>query len=97
MPLLERRRIIGEKAMISHVRLAKGCLVPVHAHENEQFTCILSGRLRFTLDGGRTVDIAEGEVIHLPGNCPHGAEALEDTIVLDIFAPPSQATGIDRR
>jgi quercetin dioxygenase-like cupin family protein len=101
MPLLERRRIIGEQAMLSQVLLRKGCAVPLHAHENEQFACILQGCLRFTLGaegapGRRTVDVRAGEVLHLPANVPHAADALEDTLVLDVFSPPSATTGIDR-
>jgi quercetin dioxygenase-like cupin family protein len=101
MALLERRRVIGEQAMISHVVLTKGCAVPTHQHENEQFTCVISGRLRFGLgaDGSphrREVTLTAGEVIHLPANVPHSADALEDTVVLDIFSPPSATTGIDR-
>lgn len=99
MELLERRRVIGEKAMISHITLRRGFAVPTHAHENEQFSAVLSGRLRFDIGAegsARQVTIGPGEVIHLPSNLPHAAEALEDTVVLDIFSPPSQTTGIDR-
>jgi quercetin dioxygenase-like cupin family protein len=101
MPLLARRRVIGEKAMISEVRLDKGCHVPTHAHENEQFSCILTGRLRFGIGAENSkdrykVDVSAGEVIHLPSNLPHSADAVEDTCVLDIFSPPSATTGIDR-
>jgi quercetin dioxygenase-like cupin family protein len=97
MELLERRRVIGENAMISHITLRRGFTVPTHAHENEQFSAVLSGRLRFGVGAdGRQVTIGPGEVIHLPSNLPHSAEALEDTVVLDIFSPPSQTTGIDR-
>ncbi|MEC9372891.1 MAG: cupin domain-containing protein [Planctomycetota bacterium] len=100
MPLLERQRIIGEQAMISRVTLRKGCRVPTHAHANEQFACILTGCLRFGIgeEGSsdrRDVDVRGGEVIHLPANVPHSAEALEDTVVLDVFSPPSEKTGID--
>ena len=100
MDLLERRRVIGSQAMISHVLLKKGCFVPTHAHDNEQFVCLLSGALRFRLgseDGPRDeVVIRGGEVLHLPSQVPHEAEALEDTVVLDVFSPPSETTGIDR-
>jgi len=100
MALLERRRVIGEKVMISHVTLHKGCKVPTHAHENEQMSCILSGKLRFGLgaEGSlewREVTLGAGEVLHLPSNVLHSAEALEETVVLDVFAPPSVGTGID--
>lgn len=102
MPMLERRRVIGEQAMVSHVTLQKGCFVPTHTHVNEQMTCILSGRLKFTLGDAaspdqETVIVASGEVIHLPSNVPHAAEAIEETVVLDIFSPPSATTGIDRK
>lgn len=98
IPLLERRRVIGERAMISHVTLRQGCSVPMHAHENEQFCCVLSGRLKFTLGGDtpREAVVGAGEVIHLPSNLPHAAEAMEDTVVLDVFSPVSEKTGIDR-
>lgn len=100
MALLERRRVVGEKVMISHITLHKGCRVPTHSHENEQMSCILSGRLRFGLgaEGSpdrREVTLGPGEVLHLPSNVPHSAEALEETVVLDVFAPPSVGTGID--
>jgi quercetin dioxygenase-like cupin family protein len=102
MDLLERRRVIGEKAMLSRVFLQKGCFVPSHAHENEQFACTLSGSLRFGIGtpgtaGFREMVVSAGEVLHLPANVPHSAEALEDSLVLDVFSPPSAATGIDRR
>jgi len=101
MALLERRRIIGAQAMISHVTLHKGCDVPMHAHENEQFSCVISGRLRFGVQDGpggarRDVVVSAGEALHLPSNVPHAAFAEEETVVLDIFSPPSETTGIDR-
>jgi quercetin dioxygenase-like cupin family protein len=102
MPLLERRRIMGEKMMISEVKLTKGCVVPTHAHENEQISCILSGSLKFGIgaEGSperREVIVRAGETLLLPSQVPHSAEALEDTLVLDLFSPPSATTGIDRR
>ncbi len=96
MPLLDRHRVIGEQAMISRVLLHAGCVVPSHAHENEQFACVLSGRVRFTLADGERV-LGAGEVLWLPSHAPHAAEALETAVVLDVFAPPSQTTGVDVR
>jgi quercetin dioxygenase-like cupin family protein len=100
MDKISRRRVIGEKAMLSEVTLQKGFVVPTHQHDNEQFACILTGRMRFTINEGakdqRTIDAPAGTVLHLPGNVPHAAEALEDSVVLDIFSPPSEKTGVDR-
>jgi quercetin dioxygenase-like cupin family protein len=102
MALLERRRVIGERAMISHVTLRKGCIVPTHSHENEQFACIVSGCVRFGIGAEGSperheVTVRAGGVLHLPANVPHSAEAIEETVVLDVFSPPSEKTGIDRR
>lgn len=98
MPLLERQRVMAEKMMISRITLHKGCRVPVHSHANEQISCVLSGYLVFEIGGSEGVkrmDVRSGEVIVLPSHLPHGVETMEETIVLDLFAPPSQTTGID--
>ena len=72
--------------------LKKGCVVPKHAHHNEQITYILDGALRFRLgaDLEQQVDVHAGEVLVIPGNLPHTAEALEDTLDVDIFDPPRE-------
>ena len=87
---LARRLITGERMMLAHVYLDRGCLVPQHAHENEQLTYILEGALRFRLgdDRSETVDVRAGEVLHIPSNLPHRAEALETTLDVDVFCPP---------
>jgi quercetin dioxygenase-like cupin family protein len=91
-PLIKRRLVTGERIMLAHVYLAKGAIVPRHAHENEQLTYILEGTLRFWLgdDEAEPVDVAAGEVLHIPPNVPHKAEALEDTLDVDVFSPPRQ-------
>ena len=99
MDLIERRRIIGERVMISEVFLHKGFSVASHKHDNEQMGVVLSGRVRFTIGEGddtREEILEGGEVLHLPSNVAHGAEALEDTLILDIFSPVSEKTGVDR-
>ena len=89
---LSRRLITGDKVMLAHVYLKKGCVVPLHHHENEQITYILEGALRFRIgsEGGEEVIVRVGEVLHIPSNVPHMAEALEDTLDVDIFSPPRQ-------
>lgn len=88
-PDLHRRLIPAERMTIGHVYLDKGCVVPKHSHENEQLTYILAGALRFWLgdDEGEVVDVHAGEVLHIPAHIPHSAEALEDTLDVDIFSP----------
>lgn len=101
MPLILRQRVIGERVMISRVVLEHGFRVPTHTHENEQMAVVLSGRVRFTIDEGSAQEaehvLTGGEVLVLPSNVPHAAEALEETVILDVFSPVSERTGIDRR
>src|ERR1043165_10254384 len=67
---IERRIINGDRMMLAHVYLRKGAIVPQHSHENEQFTYILEGALRFWLgeDGSDVRDVRAGEVLHIPSN-----------------------------
>lgn len=88
-PLLNRQFVVGEKVMIARVLLKKGCVVPMHAHHNEQITYILDGALKFTLNGEEVL-VRAGEVLCIPPNVPHEAVALEDTVDLDIFNPPRE-------
>lgn len=95
-PLIGRKLISSEKMMIAQVFLKKGAIVPAHDHHNEQFTYILSGCLRFWLGdnadspGDDYTDVCAGEVLVIPSNVRHRAEALEDTLDVDVFNPPRQ-------
>ena len=90
--LLERRLVTGERIMLAHVYLKKGCVVPRHFHENEQFSYVLEGALRFWIgeDGEEELVLRASEVLTIPSNLPHKAEALEDTLSVDVFCPPRQ-------
>jgi quercetin dioxygenase-like cupin family protein len=88
--LLDRRLITGERMMLAHVYLKKGCIVPMHSHDNEQLTYIVSGGLRFWIgdENGESFVLGPGEVLVIPSNVPHKAEAVEDTLDVDVFCPP---------
>jgi quercetin dioxygenase-like cupin family protein len=90
--MLERRLITGDRMMLAHVYLKKGCIVPKHSHENEQLTYILEGALKFKIgeDGAEEITVRAGEVLLIPSNVPHMAEALEETLDVDVFSPPRQ-------
>ena len=86
-PLLDRQLVVGKDLMVARVLLKKGCVIPLHSHVNEQVTYILEGALKFWIDDKEIV-VHAGEVLCIPSNMPHKAEALEDTVDLDIFNPP---------
>ncbi len=89
---ISRRLVTGQGMMLAHVYLEKGAVVPKHQHHNEQITYILEGALRFWIGehGEQTIDVRAGEVLHIPSNVWHKAEALEDTLDVDVFNPPRQ-------
>ena len=88
-PLLQRQFVVGQGIMLARVLLKKGCIVPLHSHHNEQLTYIVEGALKFYIDGKEIV-VHAGEVLCIPSNMPHKAEALEDTVDLDVFTPPRE-------
>ena len=89
---LQRRLITADRMMLAHVYLEKGCVVPQHSHGNEQITYILDGALKFWIgeDGSEEVIVRSGEVLVIPSHVLHKAEALEDTLDVDIFSPPRE-------
>ena len=86
-PLLGRHFVVGQNIMLARVLLKKGCIGPEHSHPNEQLTFIAEGALKFWIDGKEIV-VGAGEVLTIPPNMPHKAEALEDTVDFDVFNPP---------
>ncbi len=91
-PLLGRRLITGDRMMLAHVYIKKGGIVPLHHHDNEQLTYVLEGALKFWIgsEDGEEIVVRAGEVLVIPSHVPHKAEALEDTLDVDIFCPPRQ-------
>jgi len=88
-PLMTRQVIHTAGMTICRLRLAKGALVPLHQHPNEQVTTMEAGLLRFVVDG-REVLVRAGESLCIPPNAPHLVETLEDSVALDLFTPPRQ-------
>ena len=87
--MLSRKIITGEREMLTQIYLKRGCLVPNHSHESEQMTYVLQGALKFLI-GGEEITVREGEVLHIPSWIEHQAEALEDTLEMDVFSPIRQ-------
>jgi len=89
---LQRRLVTGSNTMLAHIYLDKGGIVPKHSHHNEQITYVLQGALKFLLGEAQDeeVIVRAGEVLTIPPHLPHSAEALEDTLDVDIFNPPRE-------
>lgn len=86
-PLLQRQFFSTPQLTMARFELKKGCIVPEHHHHNEQVTSVFQGALKLSFSG-QDVIVRPGETISILPNLPHSAEALEDTVVIDIFTPP---------
>jgi unsaturated pyranuronate lyase len=88
-PLFDRQYVVGDQVMMARISMKRGCIVPRHSHRHEQISQVLSGVLRFTVDG-KEIMLGAGELLLIPPHVPHAAEALEDTIAMDTFTPPRE-------
>ena len=82
-----RRQMFHTETMtVARVALAKGATVPEHLHTNEQISMIESGKMKFVLAGVQTL-LSPGDMLRIPPNVPHWVEAIEDSVVVDLFSP----------
>lgn len=79
----------GERTLLSEFVLKAGSVLPSHSHAHEQTGYLVSGRMRLTI-GGRTYEVSPGDCWCIPGDVPHHAEVLEDSVAVEVFSPVRQ-------
>jgi quercetin dioxygenase-like cupin family protein len=84
--LLKRQAIHAENLTICRMEMQTGCVVATHSHHNEQISMVEKGSVKFTVDG-QDVVLKAGNVLQILPNRVHSALALEDSIVVETFAP----------
>ena len=88
-PHIARKFITADRVTVARFELKHGGIVPRHSHESEQITYMISGALKFTMDGQEVV-VRAGEVLQIPSWLEHAAEVLEDSVAIDVFSPVRQ-------
>ena len=84
---IERQLVVGERIMIVRFRFVPFLVTPEHTHMHEQMSLVVSGRVRFFVEGEERI-ASPGDVLHFPPNCLHGATMMDEEVVLiDIFSP----------
>lgn len=87
IPGLDLKTLVhGEKTSFTEMKLKKGTLVPMHSHHHEQTGYLIKGKLQFNIDG-EEITAEPGDCWNIAGNIRHSAEALEECIILEVFAP----------
>jgi quercetin dioxygenase-like cupin family protein len=78
--------VYGEKTLFAEFHLDRGSTVPVHNHPYEQTGYLVSGKLRFDVEGEK-IEAEPGNSWCIPSDVKHGAEVLEDSVVIEVFSP----------
>ena len=88
-PKMQRKLVYGEKVMVAKMKFKDGFRVPLHHHENEQITSVISGTIRFWFGKNKEqmFDVHAGEVVVIPPNVPHEALMIGDVEETDTWAP----------
>ncbi len=76
----------GSKTLLCEFRLKMGAKIPEHQHPQEQTGYLVSGALRLFGDDGEAI-VEFGHSWNFKGGISHGAEALEDSVVIEVFSP----------
>ncbi len=82
------RKILAysDNIMVVEMTFKKGAVGSLHSHPHEQATYVKNGSFEFTI-GDDTKVVKEGDCLYKEPNIIHGAKALEDGMLIDIFTP----------
>jgi quercetin dioxygenase-like cupin family protein len=84
---LERRVLAyNDKLFVAEHEMVKGWVGKVHSHPHDQAVYVVRGHLRVTCQR-TTYDVRSGDTFVVRGGVDHGASALEDSLVVDVFTP----------
>jgi quercetin dioxygenase-like cupin family protein len=78
--------VYGDKTLLTEFRLKRGKQLPKHEHIYEQTGYLVKGRITIYI-GNESFEAEPGDSWTIPGNVEHGADSLEDSVVVEIFSP----------
>lgn len=84
---IKRKTLVyGEKTLMTEFILEKGRLLPGHRHPHEQTGYVVEGRIVLIVDG-EEYEAGPGDCWSIPGEAIHSARVLEDSVIIEVFAP----------
>lgn len=83
-----RRKIMtyADKLMGVYVEFKRDAVGARHSHPHVQFTYIQSGAFNVHI-GDESRVLRGGDFYFIPPDVVHGVEALEDSVLIDVFSP----------
>ncbi len=87
-PKVKRKTFSSDRATLAWSEFEPGHDLRPHRHPHEQITYILQGQMRMHV-GGESVLLGPGDIMVIPPNIEHFAEAVGPERVLDmsVFSP----------
>jgi len=93
--ILSHREELEPAMKVTRVEVRKGSVTQSQRHETECVVVVLQGAWCFRLPE-RTVTVSENQVLRIPPDEEHTAEALSDTVALAISSTPGDWSGCYR-
>jgi quercetin dioxygenase-like cupin family protein len=83
-----KRRVLAynEKLFLAEHEMMEGWTGTAHSHPHDQIVYVVRGHLKVTCQG-KTFDVRTGDTFVVRGGVEHGASALEESLVIDVFTP----------
>jgi quercetin dioxygenase-like cupin family protein len=83
-----KRRVLAynDKLFLAEHEMVKGWIGTVHSHPHDQVVYVVHGHLRVTCQEN-TFDLRKGDTFVVRGGVRHGATAVDNSLVIDVFTP----------
>jgi quercetin dioxygenase-like cupin family protein len=82
----QKTLVYGGNTLMTEFLLEGGSRLPLHSHPHEQTGYLVQGKLNMII-GDESFPAEPGDSWCIPGNMVHGADALEDSIAIEVFSP----------
>lgn len=82
------RRVLAynEKLFLAEHEMTKGWAGALHSHPHDQMVHVVRGHLKVVAQG-QMFEVRGGDTFVVRGGVQHGASAVEDSLVVDVFTP----------
>jgi quercetin dioxygenase-like cupin family protein len=84
--LTRRVMAYNDKLFLAEHQMSRGWAGSIHSHPHDQVVYVVRGHLKVTCQG-KIFEVRAGDSFVVRGGVEHGASALEDSLVIDVFTP----------
>lgn len=85
-----------DSMIMTEFTIQKGALLPEHVHQSDHSAYLLQGKIRMTADSIAS-EFIKGDSWCMKKNICHFTEALEDSVVLEVFSHDGDIEGFPNK